>query len=222
MTQSVESVTNASPEVGRTARLWQHLLPWLITALCFAYLYRRLDQAAANEGSALVPYLAEIFGNVEWSQWLALMVPYCMLFLIIDSLVVWRVINWFNAGLGYAEILPIRASAYILSLVNEQVSKGAIALYMSRRHRVPGWEVGSSMLFIMFCEYYYLLTWATIGVLLQWERFPKVFHAIPLIALVSVAFFAVFHLFFSGRIGRGMALRERPIIAASSVSHNFM
>ena len=49
-------------------------------------------------------------------------------------------------------MIPIRASAYILSIVNEQVSKGAIALYVSRRHGIPAWEVGSSMLFIMFCE----------------------------------------------------------------------
>ena len=190
---------------------WQRFLPWLITVLCFAYLYSRLDQAAAAQGSAIVPYLAEIFRNISWSRWLALVVPYCLLFLIIDSLVVWFVINSFNAKLAYAEILPIRASAYILSLVNEQVSKGAIALYMSRRHGVPGWEVGSSMLFLMFCEYYHLLAWATVGVFLQWGRLPTVFYAIPLITAASVAFFAVFYLFFSGRIGRGMAWRERPI-----------
>ena len=83
----------------------------------------------------------------------------------------------------YRDVLPIRASAYILSLVNEQVSKGAIAVYLGRRHGIPAWEVGSSMLFIMFCEYFYLLGWATVGVLLQWERFPKIFHAIPGIAL---------------------------------------
>jgi hypothetical protein len=192
-------------------RLWQRLLPWLITALCFTYLYRRLDQVAAAEGNALIPYLAAIFRNVRWSHWLALMVPYCLLFLVVDSLIVWRVVTWFNAKLGYAEILSIRASAYILSIVNEQVSKGAIALYLRRRRGVPGWEVASSMLFIMLCEYYYLLMWATIGVLWQWERFPPVFHAIPPLAIASVAFFGVFHLFFSGRLWPGTRLRERPI-----------
>ncbi len=211
MSQSRESQSDLSPAIGRKPPLWQRLLPWLITATCFAYLYGRLDRAAAAEGSGLLPYLAEIFENISWSRWLGLMVPYCIFFLVIDSLVVWRVINWFNAKLSYADVFPIRASAYILSLVNEQVSKGAIALYLNRRDGVPGWEVGSSMLFIMFCEYYHLLTWATIGVILQWDRFPKIFHLIPWIALASAAFFAVFHLFFSGRIGSGIALRDRPI-----------
>lgn len=190
---------------------WQRLLPWLITAVCFAYLYTRLDRAAAAAGRPLLPYLAAVFEHVSWSRWLMLMVPYCVLFFAIDSLVVWRVTGWFNVKLKYTDVLPIRASAYILSIVNEQVSKGAMALYLSRRDGIPAWEVGSSMLFIMFCEYYYLLGWATIGVLLQWDRFPRVFHVIPWLAVVSVAFFILFHLFFRGRIGAGVAARDRPI-----------
>src|SRR5260370_34674702 len=142
------------------------------------------------------------------------MVPYCALFLLVDSLVAWRVIGWFNARLRYRDVLPIRASAYILSIVNEQVSKGAIALYLSRRHGIPAWEVGSSMLFIMFCEYYYLLGWATVGVLLQWERFPTVFHAIPWIALGSTAVFLVVRLFFPATIGAVLDVRERPLFRA--------
>jgi len=202
---------HSSPTRARRTPFWQHLLPWLITAACFVYLYTRLAHAAAAEGRQLLPYLAGVFEHVSWSRWLALMLPYCLVFLLIDTLVVWRVINWFNARLRYTDVLPIRASAYILSIVNEQVSKGAIALYLSRREGIPGWEVGSSMLFIMFCEYYYLLGWATVGVTLQWDRFPRVFHLIPWIAAVSGAFFVLFHLFFTGRIGAGIALRERPI-----------
>src|SRR5712691_9944556 len=199
---------------SRKSRWWQWLLPWLVTAGCFVYLYSWLARAAAAEGRGLGPYLAAIFENVSWSRWLLLMIPYCALFVLIDSLVVWRVITWFNAKLRYTDVLPIRASAYILSIVNEQVSKGAIALYLSRRHGIPAWEVGSSMLFIMFCEYYYLLGWATVGVLLQWDRFPKMFHAIPWIALGSAAVFVIVHLFFRGRIGAGLAVRERPIFRA--------
>lgn len=200
----------ASPPAPRT-RVWPRLLPWLVTAACFAYLYARLERAAAAGGQRLLPYLAAVFGEVSWLRWLALMLPYCLLFLLVDSLVVWRVVSWFNARLRYRDVLPIRASAYILSIVNEQVSKGAIAVYLSRREGIPAWEVGSSMLFIMFCEYYYLLGWATLGVLLQWERFPPVFHAIPWVAAVSVVFFVLFHLFFTGRLAVGRRLRERPL-----------
>ena len=114
------------------------------------------------------------------------MVPYSLFFFAIDTLVIWRVINWFNAKIHYFDLLPIRGSAYILSILNEQVGKGAMALYLNRRDGVPGWEVGSSMLFVMFCEFYYLLGWATIGITLQWDRFPEVFHLIPWIALAAI------------------------------------
>jgi hypothetical protein len=207
--------TTAPPAtVGKKKKHWQRLLPLLITAACFAYLYNRLNQAAAAEGSPLLAYLARSFENVNWYYWLALMIPYCVFYLIFDSLVVWSVINWFNVKLRYADILPIRASAYILSLVNEQVSKGAIALYLNRRDGVPGWEVGSSMLFIMFCEFYSLILWATVGILLRWDSFPNAFHVIPWIALGSAFFFAIFHSFFSGKIGSAIALRDRPILRA--------
>jgi len=214
MNQSVPAASVPSIAAAKKAKPWQKLLPYVITLACFAYLYNRLSHAASAEGTGLVPYLLRSFENVSWSRWLAMMIPYCFLYLIFDSVVVWSVINWFNTKIRYLDILPIRASAYILSLVNEQVSKGAIALYLNRRDGVPGWEVGSSMLFLMFCEYYSLMLWATIGVLLRWNGFQEVFHIIPWIALGSAVFFVVFHLFFTGRIGSGTTLRDRPIFRA--------
>src|SRR5512135_3165375 len=133
MNESVPSTSTPSTAAGKKAKPWQRVLPFLITIACFAYLYTRLSSAAAREGSGLVAYLVKSFENVSWTHWLALVIPYCFLYLLIDSLVVWSAINWFNAKIRYADILPIRASAYILSLVNEQVSKGAIALYLNRR-----------------------------------------------------------------------------------------
>ena len=207
--------TSAAPASGtKKASPLQRLVPFLITAACFAYLYNRLNHAAAAEGSTLAAYIARSFENVRWDYWLALMIPYCFLFLIFDSLMIWSVTNWFNAKISYSEILPVRASAYILSLVNEQVSKGAIAVYLNRRHGVPGWEVGSSMVLVMFCEFYSLILWATLGVLLRWNSFPPAFHSIPWVALGALVFFALTQLFFRGSIGAGSTLRDRPFLRA--------
>jgi hypothetical protein len=214
MTQTSQATGIPSATGEKKAKRWQRLLPYLITASCFAYLYTRLEHAAVAEGSPLLPYLARSFEKVRWSHWLGLMIPYCVFYFLIDSMVVSSVINWFNTRIRYVDILPIRASAYILSLVNEQVSKGAIALYLNRRDGIPGWEVGSSMLFLMFCEYYSLMLWATIGVLLRWSSFHPAFHLIPWIALASGAFFVLFHLFFSGKIASKMTVRDRPILRA--------
>ena len=214
MDQSSQSTVTARAAGAPKGKPWQRLLPLLITLACFTYLYRSLNHAAAGQGTGLLSYLAKSFADVNWLYWLALMVPYCVLYVIFDSLVVWSVINWFNAKIHYADILPIRASACILSLVNEQVSKGAIAVYLNRRNGVPGWEVGSSMVLVMFCEIYSLILWATLGVLLRWNSFQPVFHIIPWIALGAAVFFTLLQLFFSRRIAPGIALRDRPMFRA--------
>jgi hypothetical protein len=128
--------------------------------------------------------------------------------------VTWRVVSWFNARVRFADVLPIRASAYILSIVNEQIGKGAIAVYLHRRDGVPGWQVGSSMLFIMFCEFYYLLLWATLGVALRWSELPAVFHAIPWLLAGALAFLALWLAWFRGALAPGSRLRDRQLLHA--------
>jgi len=209
-TSSTSPTSAGVPAARAPARLLQ-FLPWAITLLCFGYLYTRLSGAAAREGLDLIPYLTSIFSRVSWTSWLALMIPYSMFFFLIDSLIVWRVVSWFNTPLRYTDILPIRGSSYILSILNEQVGKGAMGLYLNRRHGVPGWEVGSSMVFIMFCEFFYLLSWATVGWMLSRDELPEVFGLIPWIALGAAVFFAAWILFFRGPLGKGRELRERPL-----------
>ena len=201
-------------EARSGSALSKRLLPWIITSCCFAYLYFQIDQQAGREGQNAAEFLIGVFQDVSWGRWLALMIPYSAFFFIIDSLVVWRIINWFNAPVRYKDILPIRGSAYIISILNEQVGKGAMALYLNRRDGVPGWQVGSSMLFIMFCEFYYLLCWANVGVALRWDHLPEIFHSLPMLAVVAAIFFALFVMFFRGVIGQRSELRKRQIFLA--------
>jgi len=215
MSEENPVATDPNPAGPRPSpSLWQLVLPWGITIACFGYLYMRLEGAAAREGLELVDYLTGIFSRVSWVRWLALMVPYSMFFFLVDSLIVWRVVSWFNTPVRYLDILPIRGSSYILSILNEQVGKGAMALYLNRRNGVPGWEVGSSMLFIMFCEFYYLLAWALVGVVIGWDRFPEIFHWIPWIALAAAGFFVIWLLYFAGVIAPRSTLRDRQILHA--------
>ena len=185
----------------------------LLGVACFAYLYTRLDGAAAREGLSLAAYMTQVFENVRWGAWAALMVAYSGFYFLIDTLVVNRALNWFVAPIRYRDILPVRASAYIISVFNEQIGKGAMAYYLNRRHRVPGWEVGSVMLFVMFCEVFYLLFWATVGYLAGPEL-PPAFGLVPGLALAAVPVFAVWVLYFRGALLPGNRLRDRRILHA--------
>ncbi len=197
----------------------------LITAGCFVYLYLRLNGAAANEGLSLLAYMGQVFANVQWIPWLGLMMLYSCLYFAIDTLVVTRALNWFIEPIKYKDILPIRASAYIISVFNEQIGKGAMAYYLNKRDQVPGWEVGSVMLFIMFCEMFYLLIWATIGYVFTSASLPEVFNIIPFIALGATVFFTLWLLYFQGVILPNNQLRERRILHAfklAKLKHYFL
>jgi hypothetical protein len=112
----------------------------LVTLLCSASSLK-IQVQAAREGETTLRFIAGVFSGVSWTRWLLLMVPYSAFFLVIDSLVIWRVINWFNTRVRYLEILPIRASAYIISILDERIGKGAIGYYLHRLDGVPGWQV---------------------------------------------------------------------------------
>jgi hypothetical protein len=191
--------------------VWQRVIPWLITIACFAYLYNRIG-AQTPPGQSVTGYLAGVFETVNWVAWLALMIPYSCAYLLIDTAVLWRVINWFNTRVDYRHLLPVRASTYIISILNEQVGKGAMAVYLNRREGVPGWQIASSMLFIMFCEFFYLLSWALIGVSISWDVVPPLFHGIVYIAVGAAAFWCVFVYFFRSERFAGVRLRQRDLL----------
>ena len=200
---------------SRQSRSWiARIVVWAITIGCFLVLFQRLDGAADRQGQELFPYLLAIFAKVNWLALVGLLIPYSLVFFLLDSVAVWRVINWFNTRVRYRDILPVRASTYILSILNEQLGKGAIALYLQRREGVPGWKLASSMLFLMFCEFYYLLGWATLGWWLNGDTLPREFKAIPVIAVGALIFFALFYLFFRGGLFASLALRDRQIFHA--------
>ena len=206
-----ETASEQPPGQRRQARTWQRLLPWLITIICFSYLYSRIA-ARTPEGENVVTYLAGVFGTVNWLAWLGIMVPYSVLYLLIDTAILWRVVNWFNARVAYRDLLPVRASTYIISILNEQIGKGAMVYYLNRREGISAWEVGSSMLFIMFCEFFYLLAWATIGVAISWDLIPPIFHVIPYIAAGAALFWVLFVWFFRSPRFADVRLRAKPLL----------
>lgn len=217
MTEEVQDETN-SEEAAVPAKKGKSAIGRIvflaITALCFAYLYYRLNGAAAREGLSLVAYMAQVFSTVDWVPWLGLMIAYSLFYFVIDTLVVTKALNWFVSDIKYKDIMPVRASAYIISIFNEQIGKGAMAVYLNKKHQIPGWEVGSVMLFIMFCEIFYLLIWASIGFVFGGSSLPEVFSIMPYISAGAAVFLLVWILYFRGTILPNNTLREKTILSA--------
>lgn len=186
------------------------LISWLLAAGCFYLVFDRIDAAAAREEMSLFEYLLNFIGDVNWVAWVAVMAPYSVFFFLIDSNVTWRAIRWFNAPtLRFRDILPIRASAYILSLVNEQVGKGAMTLYLLRRHKTPGWETLSTMIFLGLMEITQLLLFSVIGLIYYFDYVESASKLLPLNVILPIIFISVF-IFLVLWIGffRGLYLKD--------------
>ena len=199
-------------------------LTWILALACFYLVYTKIVEAGARaEPTPLGPvdYLIDFFAGVQWWQWLGLMIPYSIFFFLVDAHATWRVVRWFNVStIKYTDILPIRGSSYILSMVNEQVGKGAMSLYLLKRHNVPGWEALSSMIFMALVEIYQLLFFSAVGVLLYNQLVQEASSALPLdvilptVFAIALAYIPIHLQYFGGSIAPGSSLREKQIFSA--------
>lgn len=196
-------------------------LTWLLAAGCFYWVYTKIAGAAAKEDLSAWRYLINFLGEANWLLWLSVMMPYSVFFFLIDSNVTWRVLRWFNAPeLKYGGVLPIRASAYILSLVNEQVGKGAMSLYLFKTYQVPGWKALSSMIFIGVCEIYQLLLFSSVGLIVFYSYVQQASTALPLdyilpaVFIFALVYFPIHLAYFRGHIFKGIKLRDVSVLHA--------
>lgn len=210
-----------SVKIGSWQRRLLRVTTWLIAGGCFYLVYRNTAAAAAREQLTAIDYLVRFFGDANWLAWLGLMIPYSFFFFLVDAHVTWRVVRWFNAeDFRFRRMLPIRASAYILSLVNEQIGKGAITLYLWRRHAVPAWQALSSMVLLGMMEVYQLLLFSALGTLMYFDLVKEASVVLPLDSILITVFaltafyFPVHLAYFSGAVLSSHKLRELQVFRA--------
>jgi len=140
----------------RTMQPWRKALPYFGTLLIFALIFWRIPVGKVAAALKQAPAL-KFFG---------VFLPYSVIYWIIDSACLTWVVRRFNRPLRLREILPIRASMYLLSLINTNLGQGGVAWYLHRKAEVPFLEILSSILFIALLEVYQLFLFSTAGVFL--------------------------------------------------------
>jgi hypothetical protein len=160
--------------------------------MIFAYLFFRIP----------VPQVLAVLREIRLLPYVALMIPYSLLYCTIDAFVLTRVVQWFHRRVWYRRILPVRAASYILAILNPALGQGAVAFYVHRREGIPLWAVTGTLLFLVVMEFCQLTLYASVGIF--------GFH--PRLA----AAFMPFYLVFAAVLGlallvlhRGMAPLER-------------
>lgn len=130
------------------------LLPWLVTIGIFVFIAQRVP----------LRDVALALGEVSVGSYLALMLPYSAIYCVIDAFVLYRVVNWFHTPVAYRRVLPVRAAAYIMSLLNPGLGHGAVAYALHRREGLPLLGIAGSLLFLTVLEFCQLALYASVGI----------------------------------------------------------
>src|SRR5580700_12089254 len=146
------------PESGATPRenvpaasatstpLWRKAIPYLGTLAIFALIFWRIPIRKVEQALSQVPIL----------DFIGVFLPYSLFYCAIDSACLTWVVRRFNAPMRYRDILPIRASMYVLALINTSLAQGGVAYYLHRKSGVSFLGALSSVLFIALLEIYQL------------------------------------------------------------------
>jgi uncharacterized membrane protein YbhN (UPF0104 family) len=152
------------------------VFPWLLTAGIFGFILQRVPLREVVSALQRVPLWA----------YLALMVPYSMAYCGIDAFVLSQVMNWFHRRIPYRRILPVRAAAYILALLNPGLGHGAVAFALHRREAVPLLEVTGSLLFLTVLEFCQLALYAALGIFAFQPHLRAAFIPVYVVLMVGL------------------------------------
>jgi hypothetical protein len=179
----------------RVVQLWKKALPYIGTLLIFALIFWRIPMAKVGEALAQAPVI-KFFG---------VFLPFSAFYWMIDSLCLTWIVRRFNAPLRFRDVIPIRASMYLLALVNTNLGQGGVAWYLHRITGVPFFEVLSSILFIALMEVYQLFLFSTLGLIFYHPRSPAQLEIVRVLRIVYViawlALVAIIVLFAQARRG---------------------
>jgi hypothetical protein len=129
-------------------------IPSAITIAIFALIFWHIPLGKVAIALRGVPIL----------KFLAVFMPFSLIFFLLDSICLTWVVNRFNAPMKFTDIMPIRASMYLLALINTNLGQGGVAFYLTRKAGIGFLAALSSILFIALMEVYQLFLFSTLGV----------------------------------------------------------
>jgi hypothetical protein len=165
----------------RATPLWRKSLPYLGTVAIFALIFWRIPIRKVEQALSQVPIL----------DFLAVFMPYSLFYCAIDSACLTWVVRRFNARMRYLDILPIRASMYVLALINTSLAQGGVAYYLHRKAGVTFLGALSSVLFIALLEIYQLFLFSTLGVIFYTPAGAAQIRIVAILRVVYIAAWAL-------------------------------
>jgi hypothetical protein len=161
---------------ARVTPIWKKALPYIGTIAIFALIFWRIPMAKVGEALREAPVL----------KFVAVFLPFSAFFWMIDSLCLTWVVRRFNAPMRFRDIVSIRASMYLLALINTNLGQGGVAYYLHRKAKIPFLEALGSILFIALMEIYQLFLFSTLGVIFYRPTAPAQIEIVKVLRVVYV------------------------------------
>ena len=140
---------------ARRSHIARPVVAGVLTLAIFGLILRRVP----------FPALTAALHDADYRTFLALMIPNTLFYFAWDTLVLTVVIRWFHGPVPYRDLLPVRASSYVVGFFNTNLGRGALAAYLCRRLRAPFLELGSTVIFLVLTEYTQLVLWSMLGLI---------------------------------------------------------
>ena len=156
-------------------------VPALLTAAFFYYVLQR------------IPYerLLTALSEADYVLFLTFMIPNTVAYVLWDTLVLATAVRWFHGPVRYRDLLPVRGASYIVSVVNTNAGRGALAVFVGRLLGRPFLQIGSTVIFLLLTEYTHLVAWATLGIVaFGSEATQPLLWVPPAVAAFWLLFFA--------------------------------
>jgi hypothetical protein len=194
-------MSDTTARSGNPLARWAKLaLPWLLTLVILEFFRRRWNLGA----------IADTLAGARWGLYLALMIPYSIVYFLLDSLAVTTVVRRFHTKVRFRDVMPVRAVTYVLALVNSNVGQGGLALWLHRRENIPLLSIAGTFVFLAFVEIYQLVIYSSLGVALVGSALPGV----TTVYVVAYLLLAAWLIYFNG-LGAAGVKRPAPGILAT-------
>jgi len=129
------------------------LLPWLVAAGIFAYLFHLYPPQKIWESLRFV----------RLATFIPFAIGYFFFILFVDIFSLTHLLKRFGFKIGAKELVPARGVTYLLMILNYAAGQAAFAYYLKRSHRIPLWEAFSIFFFVAFIDIYWVISLAFAG-----------------------------------------------------------
>lgn len=159
----------------------QKLIPWLIAAVIFYLLFRKIPPAnvLATISDSNIPLF--IFYAVS----------YFFAIMLADCVGLRWIISRFSTQVSYMETILMRGATYLLMILNYNLAQGGMAFYLKRTHKAPVFKTLGTIFYMTLIDLTIVLTFAVIASLIEDVTY-RGFYLKPFISRFAVIFYALF------------------------------